>query len=125
MQLSYNYVAPGPNAVTGINSGYSQFMVLRAYYDLFNRLGLYFAPSYDFVNKEFLSTEYGVRLKSPCDCWSFDTGIDKTNNPSETSVQFQLTLGGLGSIGQSPFGRNPFQQRTSLLPNYGAQPVTP
>ncbi|HUN57506.1 MAG TPA: LPS assembly protein LptD [Candidatus Binataceae bacterium] len=125
MQLSYNYVAPGPNAIPGINSNYSQFLVLRSYYDLFSRLGVYFAPSYDFVDKEFLSTEYGVRLKSPCDCWSFDMGITKTNNPSETSFQFQLTLGGLGSIGESPFGRNPFQQRTSLMPNYGAEPVTP
>jgi LPS-assembly protein len=125
MQLSYNYVAPGPNAIPGINSNYNQFIVLRTYYDLFSRLGVYFAPSYDFVDKEFLSTEYGVRLKSPCDCWSFDMGITKTNNPSETSFQFQLTLGGLGSIGESPFGRNPFQQRTSLVPNYGAEPVTP
>lgn len=125
LQLSYNYVASGPNTIRGINSGYSQFMVLRAYYDLFSRLGVYFAPSYDFVNREFLSTEYGVRLKSPCNCWSFDTGITKTNNPSETSFQFQLTLGGLGSIGESPFGRNPFQQRASLLPNYGVEPMTP
>ena len=125
MQVSYNYVAPGPNAAPGINSNYNQFIVLRSYYDLFDRLGVYFAPSYDFVNKELLSAEYGVRLKSPCNCWSFDTGITKTNNPSETSFQFQLTLGGLGSIGESPFGRNPFQQRTTLIPNYGAEPLTP
>ena len=109
MQLSYNYVAPGPNEVPGINSNYSQFIVLRSYYDLFDRLGLYFAPSYDFVNKELLSAEYGVRLKSPCNCWSFDMGITKTNNPSETSFQFQFTLGGLGSIGRKPF-------RTQSLP---------
>jgi LPS-assembly protein len=125
MQLSYNYVAPGPNEIPGANSKYNQFIVIRSYYDLFSRLGVYFAPSYDFVNKEFLSTEYGLRLKSPCDCWSFDMGITKTNNPSETSFQFQLTLGGLGSIGESPFGRNPFQQRTSSVPNYGAEPMSP
>jgi LPS-assembly protein len=125
LQVSYNYVAPGPNAIPGINSNYSQFIVLRTYYDLFDRLGVFFAPSYDFVNREFLSEEYGFRIKSPCDCWSFDTGITKTNNPSETSFQFQLTLGGLGSIGESPFGRNPFQERTSLIPNYGPEPVTP
>jgi lipopolysaccharide assembly outer membrane protein LptD (OstA) len=125
MQLSYNYVAPGPNQVPGTNSAYNQFIVIRSYYDLFNRMGVYFAPSYDFVNKELLSAEYGVRFKSPCNCWSFDMGITKTNNPSETAFQFQLTLGGLGSIGESPFGRNPFQRRTSLMPSYGAEPLTP
>jgi hypothetical protein len=81
-------------------------------------MGLYFAPSYDLVRDKLISAEYGIRLKSPCDCWAFDIGITKTINPSETQYQFQLTLGGLGSVGQSPFSRNPFQQRTGVLPNY-------
>ena len=69
-------------------------------------------------------TEYGVRLKSPCDCWAADFGITDSYNPNEVQLQFQLTLGGLGSYGQSPFGRNPFQQLglvgspTGVLPNY-------
>jgi hypothetical protein len=90
--------------------------VARSYYELFDRMGVYFAPSYDFVARKLLSSAYGVRLKSPCDCWSFDMGITKTYNPSETQFQFQLTLGGIGSVGESPFGRNPFQRRTTLLP---------
>jgi hypothetical protein len=71
-----------------------------------------------------LSTEYGVRLKSPCDCWAADLGITDSTNPNEVQVQFQLTLGGLGSVGRSPFGRNPFQTQglvgapTGVLPNY-------
>jgi hypothetical protein len=71
-----------------------------------------------------LSTEYGVRLKSPCDCWAADLGITNSTNPNEVQIQFQLTLGGLGSVGRSPFGRNPFQTRglvgspTGVLPNY-------
>jgi len=81
-------------------------------------MGFYFAPSYDLVKDKLISSEYGIRFKSPCDCWSFDVGITKTINPSETQYQFQLTLGGLGSVGQSPFGKNPFQQRMSVLPNY-------
>ena len=93
------------------------------YYELFDRMGVYFAPSYDFVARKMLSSAYGVRFKSPCDCWSFDIGITKTYNPSETSFQFQLTLGGIGSVGQSPFGRNPFQRRTTLLPIDGARPA--
>ena len=118
LQLSYNYIAPGPSAPPGVNAGFSQFLVLRAYYDLFDRMGVYFAPSYDFVTHKMLSQEYGVRFKSPCDCWAFDMGVTKTINPSETQFQFQVTLGGIGSVGQSPFGRNPFQTRTSILPNY-------
>jgi hypothetical protein len=55
-----------------------------------------------------LSTEYGLRFKSPCDCWAVDLGITNSYNPNELSFQVQVTLGGLGSIGQSPFGRNPF-----------------
>ncbi len=119
LQIAYVYIAPGPNTVQpGQSANLSQFITARAYYDLFNRVGAYFAPSYDFVKHKLISAEYGVRIKSPCDCWAFDMGITKTINPSETQYQFQLTLGGLGSVGQSPFGRNPFQQRTSVLPNY-------
>ena len=116
MQASYNFIGPGPTFKPGVNANYSQFLVLRSYYELFDRMGVYFAPSYDFVAHKLLSAAYGVRFKSPCDCWSFDTGITKTYNPTETAFQFQLTLGGIGSIGESPFGRNPFQRRTTLMP---------
>ncbi len=117
LQVSYDYIGPGPSTTTpGVNANFSQFLVLRSYYELFDRMGVYFAPSYDFVARKLLSSVYGVRLKSPCDCWSFDMGVSKTYNPSETSFQFQLTLGGVGSVGESPFGRNPFQQRVGLLP---------
>jgi LPS-assembly protein len=118
-QISYDYVAPGPDTKRqGVNASLTQFLSGRLYYGLFNRMGLYFAPSYDLVRDKLISAEYGIRLKSPCDCWAFDIGITKTINPSETQYQFQLTLGGLGSVGQSPFSRNPFQQRTGVLPNY-------
>lgn len=118
LQISYNYIAPGPTATPGVNANFSQFLGVRAYYALFDRMGVFFAPSYDFTSHQLLSQEYGVRIKSPCDCWAFDTGLTKTVNPSETAVQFQLTLGGIGSVGQSPFGRNPFQIHTGVLPNY-------
>jgi LPS-assembly protein len=116
MQLSYGYIAPGPTFTPGVNANYTQFAVLRTYYELFDRMGIYFAPSYDFVAHKMQSSAYGVRFKSPCDCWSMDMGLTKTYNPSETAFQFQLTLGGIGSVGESPFGRNPFQQRVGLLP---------
>jgi len=118
MQVGYDYIAPGPTTpLPGQSANLSQFIVARTYYDLFDRMGVYFAPSYDLVQRQMVSAEYGIRIKSPCDCWSFDTGITQNINPSETQYQFQLTLGGLGSIGQNPFGRNPFQTRMGVLPN--------
>ena len=118
LQVSYNYIAPGPTTRAGVNANYSQFATAKAYYDLLDRMGVYFAPSYDFARGRMLSTEYGVRIKSVCDCWAFDIGITKTINPSETQFQFQVVLGGLGSFGENPFGRNPFQTHVGVLPNY-------
>jgi len=109
MQISYNYVRSA-NTVqfVGTPRNASQFFALRTYYDLFDRMGLYFAPNYDIAASRMLSMQYGVRLKSPCDCWAFDLGVTNSYNPNEVQVQVQATLGGLGSIGQTPFGRNPF-----------------
>ena len=118
LQVGYNYIAPGPTFAKGINANFSQSLVLRAYYDLFDRLGVYFAPSYDFATRRMLSQEYGVRVKSPCDCWATDMGVTKSINPSEVAFQFQVTLGGIGSVGESPFGRNPFQSHTGILSDY-------
>jgi LPS-assembly protein len=117
LQLSYNYIAPGPTALQpNINSSFFQFITVRAYYDLIDRIGLFFAPSYDIANRKELSTEYGVRIKSPCDCWAVDVGVTNSTNPSDTAVQFMVTLGGVGSVGQNPFGRGPFQHAMSVIP---------
>jgi hypothetical protein len=117
LQGSYNYIGPGPTSQPGVNASFNQFMSLRAYYELFNRVAVLFGPSYDFTSHELLSTEYGLRIKPPCNCWAFDMGITKTINPSETQFQFQVTLGGVGSVGRSPLGR-PFQSHMGVLPGY-------
>ena len=124
VQFGYSYSNARTAVFRGTTGNGAQFMTARAYADIFDRLGLYFAPSYDLAAQQLLSSEYGVRLKSPCDCWAADVGIIDQNNPNEVQVQFQLTLGGLGSIGRSPFGRNPFQTMglvgspTGVLPRY-------
>ncbi len=109
LQLSYNYIGPHATVFTPTEPNGSELVMLRMYYDLFDRLGVYFAPQYDLSASRLLTAEYGIRLKSPCDCWSVDFGIMDTVNPNELAYQFQVTLGGLGSVGQMPFGRNPFQ----------------
>jgi len=124
LQVGYFYVRQ-QNAVQGNSaSNAAQFLSARAYTDLFDRAGVYFGPNYNLAARFLQSAQYGLRLKSPCDCWALDTGITDSFNPSEVSVQVQLTLGGLGSLGQSPFGRNPFGtmgivgNQTGVLPTY-------
>jgi lipopolysaccharide export system protein LptA len=96
-QINYAYVS-GSSAVEQISG--------RAYYEFFNRIGLYYEPSYDIADGKMLYSEYGLRLKSKCDCWILDLGINDSINPSEVQIFAQLTLGGLGSIGHNPFGRS-------------------
>ncbi len=109
VQASYNYVNPEVAVLPTTTANASQFATIRAYSDVWDFLGVYVAPSYNFAANQLLNAEYGARLKSPCDCWVADMGLVDSFNPNEVQVQFQVTLGGLGSIGQSPFGRNPFQ----------------
>ena len=124
IEFGYNYASRTATVFPATAKNAAQLVSGRAYTDVFDRLGVYIAPSYDLADNRALSTEYGVRLKSPCNCWAADLGIIDSTNPNEVQVQFQLTLGGLGSVGRSPFGRNPFQTRglvgspTGVLPNY-------
>jgi LPS-assembly protein len=116
LQLGYSYIGPGPTSQPGVSTAVNEFMTAQAYTELFNRVAVLFGPAYDFTTHQLLSAQYAVRIKAPCNCWAFDMGISDTYNPSETAYQFQLTLGGLGSVGRSPFGRIPFQQRLGVLP---------
>ena len=97
--LQVNYAFVGGRAGVQQISG-------RAYYEFFDRIGLYYEPAYDIADTKLLYSEYGLRLKSKCDCWIFDVGVNDSINPNEVQVFVQLTLGGLGSIGRNPFGRN-------------------
>ena len=102
VQINYTFIG-GSQGLHGFSA--------RAYWEFFDRIGLYYQPDYDIADGRMLSSEYGLRLKSACDCWDLDVGVNDTFNPSETQVLVMLTLGGIGSIGHNPFGRNPFQRR--------------
>ena len=124
IQLAYNYANRHDTVIPGTNKNAAEFISGAAYTELFDFMGVYFAPSYNIASSQMLLTEYGVRLKSPCDCWAADLGVTDSYNPNEVQIQFQLTLGGLGSFGKRPFGTNPFQRSglvgspTGVLPNY-------
>lgn len=120
LQFSYNYVNSQNTVIQSTSRSGTQYGSARAYTDIFKYLGAYFGPSYDFSAGRLLDAEYGARLKSSCDCWAADMALIQSYNPNEVQFQFQLTLGGLGSLGRSPFGQNPFQSRarSSILPSY-------
>jgi LPS-assembly protein len=124
LQLGYDYSNRHDTVFPPTNKNASEIVQGRAYTEIFDRVGIYVQPQYDIGTNKMLATEYGLRLKSPCDCWAADFGVTDSVNPNETQIQVQLTLGGLGSFGQSPFGRNPFQRQglvgspTGVLPNY-------
>ncbi len=109
LQVSYNYIRPRAAIFIGPSANTTSFFMLRAYYELLDRIGIYFAPEYDAATGQLLSWEYGLRLKSPCNCWAIDIGLNQSVNPSETQFAVQVTLGGLGSLGKPAFGANPFQ----------------
>jgi LPS-assembly protein len=104
LQIGYNFIGGRVSA---------EAVTIRAYYEMFDRLGLYYAPSYDITNAQMTSSEYGVRVKSKCDCWAVDAGAIDTFNPHDLQFQVQVTLGGIGSFGKNPFGYNPLVGRNS------------
>jgi hypothetical protein len=104
LQVSYTFIG-GREAVQQITG--------RMYYEFFDRFGLYYEPSYSLADRRLLYSEYGIRVKSKCDCWIIDIGVTDKVNPREVQTLFQVTLGGIGSAGRNPFGRNPFTQPPS------------
>lgn len=56
------------------------------------------------LGPHFNERDYVLRIISPCNCWILEAGVVDTINPKESAnFRIQLTLIGLGSIGQAPF----------------------
>src|SRR5208282_1795527 len=108
IQLAYNYANRHDTVIPGTNKNAAEFISGAAYTELFDFMGVYFAPSYNIASSQMLLTEYGVRLKLPWGCLGADLGVTGLVNSNGGQVQFPLALGGLGSFGKRPFGTNPF-----------------
>jgi LPS-assembly protein len=119
LQFSYTYAAPNATLISAEAENAISAISMQTYVGIFNRLGVYFAPIYDVSTAQLLANVVGGRLKSSCDCWIIDVAVDQTYYPKNTGFTFQLTLGGLGSIGGSPFGSNPFQMLGFVPPRPG------
>ena len=68
---------------------------------LADTLSTFYQVRYDALAHEFLERTGGLRLSSQCQCWLADVLVADQSNPQQTSVRFQITLVGLGSIGRS------------------------
>ena len=74
------------------------------------RLGYY--TRYDDLDGKFIENRGGIRFASKCDCWLLDLEVLDRINPDETKFSFNVTLKGIGELGNTFFTRT--QERTSL-----------
>ncbi|HMO17491.1 MAG TPA: LPS assembly protein LptD [Oligoflexia bacterium] len=79
-------------------------------FGLTDRIRLGYYSRYDDVVKDFIEQRAGVRLTSSCNCWMMDVLVADQTNPDDTRISFNLTLLGLGELGNTFFtnvsGRN-------------------
>ncbi|HZP41388.1 MAG TPA: LPS assembly protein LptD [Candidatus Binatia bacterium] len=56
------------------------------------------------LGPHFNERDYVLRIISPCNCWILEAGVVDTISPKESAnFRVQLTLVGLGSVGQAPY----------------------
>ncbi|MCB0323421.1 MAG: hypothetical protein KDD69_07595 [Bdellovibrionales bacterium] len=65
------------------------------------KLGYY--SRYDDLEGEFIEQKAGIRMSSACNCWVFDVDVADKINPDETKFSFNVTLVGLGELGNTFF----------------------
>jgi hypothetical protein len=80
------------------------------YLRLGNYMGFSFLARYDLSDENddphFLERSVFFRLLSRCNCWVVDVGVTDRYDTDETAVRVQLTLVGLGAVGDRPGLRN-------------------
>lgn len=79
-------------------------------FGLTDRIRLGYYSRWDDQIKDFIEQRGGVRITSACNCWMLDFLVTDQTNPDDTRVSFNLTLLGLGELGNTFFtnvsGRN-------------------
>lgn len=96
--LSVFYQLTGGGVVENLN--------VATTYRVTNNLALSYLGRFDALDNSFLENWAGFRLISSCDCWVVDLAFVDRVNPDTTGVRVQVSLVGLGSFGQQPFGGN-------------------
>jgi LPS-assembly protein len=79
-------------------------------FGLTDRIRLGYYSRWDDQIKDFIEQRGGIRITSACNCWMLDFLVADQTNPDDTRVSFNLTLLGLGELGNTFFtnvsGRN-------------------
>jgi LPS-assembly protein len=79
-------------------------------FGLTDRIRLGYYSRWDDQIRDFIEQRGGIRITSACNCWMLDLLVADQTNPDDTRVSFNLTLLGLGELGNTFFtsvaGRN-------------------
>lgn len=68
-----------------------------------DRVKLGYYSRFDDLTGSFIEQKGGIRVSSNCNCWLFDIDVTDKVNPDETQFTFNVTLVGLGEIGNTFF----------------------
>jgi LPS-assembly protein len=82
--------APNPKSILGD-------VVANLFYHVTDNILLNVGSVYDVINNRVIGVRAGVKLLSPCDCWTLTLAVNQTINPAQTSFSFNFSLLGLGS----------------------------
>lgn len=87
-----------------------------------NYLAVSYLGRFDGESGRFLENWAGIRVISGCDCWVVDAALVDRLNPDELAFRVRVSLIGLGTFGQAPFGEfnNAFPTPTSTGPGFGS-----
>ena len=88
--------APNPKSLIGD-------IVVSLFYHVTDNLLLNANSVYDSINNRFIGVHSGIKLLSPCDCWTMTLSLNHTINPAKTSFSFNFNLLGVGTQKQSSF----------------------
>ena len=118
--IGYRYLLNGPNGFLAFNAnapencagnptfagcplappetkGIIGDIVVSLFYHVTDNILLNANSVYDTINNRFIGIHSGVKLLSPCDCWSMTLTLNHTINPAKTSFNFNFNLLGIGT----------------------------
>jgi hypothetical protein len=78
-------------------------IVVNLFYHVTDNILMNANSVYDSINNRFIGVHAGVKLLSPCDCWTMTLTLNHTINPAKTSFSFNFNLLGVGTQKRSSF----------------------
>ena len=72
-------------------------IVASVFYHVTDNILLNANSVYDVVNNRFIGVRGGVKLISPCDCWTMTLTVNTTINPAQDELQLQFQFARIGN----------------------------